>query len=402
LKGNIVEEESYRVPQHRKRRTLAEEISRFSLCFALSEHGEAPEMKGRSRALSGLGIGDIKTGILGETIRAGDEVEGEAIASGFACIYQPRAYYPPYLLGEMRAALRRGESPPAASPHYLPVSLPPRLPDGYSISFLYGTGKTAFDRPDFPSNVRDVLTREYMRMPLLVPPDREMLEGRVHFRARLFQLDRDSVFRLAGVGENSYQTYSTRGLTYFLRPIEIEESAGEVSLRGSVFTELSLIEEPGWERVTETLEKTARATVEEVFPACPRGERQEPGCYLPHSGFHVTRFRRRLFAMVFDPVIVIFRAPRLLGLYLPGEMMGGIEGAASLFEQFVLRFSSAIEKSLGLASPPAVEMAYDSRLPWARERGVLRGPEFDLLAEKYPFLTPTIGWLRGDDIRADA
>ncbi|MDD3718868.1 MAG: hypothetical protein PHP28_09425 [Actinomycetota bacterium] len=389
------EEERYRLPRRREKRTLAEEISKFSMCYALSEHRRALDARGRSKTASGMDVASIKAGILGGAIRAGDEVEGEALASPFTAIYQPRAYYPPYLLGEMRAALRRGESPPSASPHYLPVSELPPLPDGWRIIFLYQGDKTAFDRPDFPAHVRDVFTRDYLRIPLLLPPEQDALQGRVRFRARLLRLDRESAFRLAGIGDNSYDSYSARGLTFFLKPLELEAADEGKGLRGSLFAELSLAREPAWENATQGLEHAVRAVVEEVFPPCERGEREEPGCYLPHSGFHVTRFRRRFFALVYDPVVVVFRAPDLLGLYLPSELIGGVEELAAPFERFVRLLSSSLEEGPGHTPPVRVEMAYDSRLSWAREGGVLRGPSFESLVGDYPFLGPTIEWLRG-------
>jgi len=394
----ILEEQEYRVPRPRERRTLAEEISKFSFCYALSEHRRAVEVKGRSKSFSGLDVAGIKAGILGEALRAGDEVEGEALASSFAAIYQPRAYYPAYFLGEMRAALRRGENPPAASPHYLPVSRLPQLPDGSRVVFFYQRDKTAFDRPDFPAHVRDVLTRDFVRLPVLIPPGQDAAEGVLGFRARVLQLDRETAYRLAGLGDKSYEAYSARGLTHFLQPLELEARGAETSLRGSLFAELSFVEDQAWERAMDLLEETVRGVVERVFPPCPRGEREEPGCYLPHSGFHVTRFRRRLFALVYDPVIVIFRAPRLLGIYLPSDLLRGREEAAAFFEEFVVDLAYALAGGLGLASPARVETAYDNLLPWARERGALRGPAFDLLGEEHPFLRPTLQWLRGDGV----
>ena len=279
--------------------------------------------------------------------------------------------------------------------------LPP-LPDGSRISFLYQRDKTAFDRPDFPAHVRDVLTRDFMRLPLLTPQQQGVGQGSMRFLARVLQLDRDTAYRVAGLGDNSYDTYSARGLTHFLQPLEVEMLGVEPSLRGSLFAELSFAAEPGWEKVIDLLEETVCAEVEEAFPPCPRGEREELACYLPHSGFHVTRFRRRLFALVYDPVIVIFRAPRLLGIYLPSELGRGLEVTSALFEEFVLRIASAMENGLGLPSPIRVETAYDNRLPWARERGALHGPDLDSLEDEFPFLKPTLRWLRGDDTRPDA
>ncbi len=390
------EEKRYRVPRRREKRTLAEEVSKFSLCFALSEHRRAVGGGGGGRALSGMDVPAIKAAILGGSLRAGDEVEGAALASPFAAVMRPRAYYPPYLLGEMRAALRRGEDPPAASPHYLPVSALPPLPDGSRITFLFRTDKAAFERPDFPAHVRDVFTRAYPRLPLLLPPQGEAPRGRVRFRARLLRVDRDTAYCLSRIGEDAYDAYSTRGLTYFLQPVEVEACSEPPPLRGSLFAELRLEGEPGWERMTAELERLVRGAAEEVFPPCPRGEREEPGCYLPHSGFHVTRFRRRLFALVYDPVIVVYRVPALLGLYLPAELMGGYAEAARLFEAFLARLVSALREGLRLDAPPRVETAYDNRLAWARDGGALRGPSFAALEEEYPFLAPTLHWLRGD------
>jgi hypothetical protein len=384
--------ELYRLPRHRDRRTLADELAKFSLCFALSEHGRATGKKGGRKLLSGLDVAAIKAGILGETTKAGDEVEGEALASDFAAIYQPRAYYPAYFLGEMRAALRRGDEPPSASPHYLPVSTLPPLPDGSRIAFLFGVEKTAFDRADFPANVRDVLTRDYARIPMVLPPERRGLRGRIRFRARLLRLERDSVYRLAGIGERAYEAYSARGLTYFLQPIELEEG-GPSPLRGSLFAEMYCAEDPGWERVLGVLEETVCETVAELFPGQRRGERSEPGCHLPHSGFHVTRFRRRFLALVFDPVIVIYRAPRLFGIYMPSELGQEDENDRSGFDEAVVRIADGMREGLGLSSPLRVDIAYDNRTAWARERKALRGPVFDSLTQEHPFIKPTLEWL---------
>jgi hypothetical protein len=400
------EEEFYRQPRRRVKRGLEEEIAKFSLCFALSEHQKAIGHGNVRQTLCGMDIAGIKAGILSERLRPGDVLEGEALACAYTAIYQPRAYYPAYFLGEMRAALRRGESAPQASPHYLPVSVLPTLPGGWRVIFLYPCDKAAFDRPDFPAGTRDVLTRDYLRLPMLVPPGISPLEGRIRFRAGLLQLNRASMDRLAGMGEKAYDAYSARGLTHFLRPLEEEkqpftplEAVGgaeaAASLRGSLFAEISLTEDIGWERMVEVLEGAAKGTVEELFPACTRGERQGLECYLPHSGFHAVRFRRRLFALVYDPVIVIFRAPGLLGLYLPSELIGRDGESADLFGRFVIRFAAALESGLNLSASPRVEIAYDNRLPWAREMGALRGPAFEEAEEKYPFLGPTLAWMRG-------
>lgn len=383
------------MPRTRKRDVLAEEMGKFSLLYALSEHASAKEGKSRSRISSTLDIAAVKEGILKGNIREGDEVEVEGLVSPYAVVYQPRAYYPAYVTGEMRAALRRGEPPPQASPHYLPVSLLPDLPDGWRISFLYPAGKKEFDRPDFPAHVRDVLTRDYSRMPLLVPPDREEWRGKVRLRARLLRLSRGSMERLAGMSENTYQAYAARGLVHFLEPLEVEEEKAAF-LRGSLFAEVSFPADVAWEDIGPRMEEMICAAVAEIFPACGRGQREEGGYCLPRSGHHLFRFRSRLLALVYNPVIVVYRAPRLLGIYLPQDLEGRRDPGRFRFQELVTKIMETVTGGLRLPSPARVEMAYDNRLPWARERGALRGPDFLRLEEEHPFLGPTLSWLRGD------
>ncbi|MDY6795338.1 MAG: hypothetical protein SWK76_08670 [Actinomycetota bacterium] len=375
---------------------LYEELAKFSLCYALSDHKEADDVETRRGPMREIDIPGLKSSILNEEVRPGDIVEGEALASEFAAIYHPRAYYPSYPLGEIRAALREGKSAPETSPHYLPASRPPPLPDGWSIAFLFPTDKDALDRPDFPAHIRDVLTRDYQRMPLLLPPGREVEWGRVRFSARIVELRYDSLKNKAGMSENSYEVYSARGLTYFLAPESIEVVGERGSLRGSLYTEISLPQAGDWGKVTEILEGVVRDTVESIYPECRRGERQEEGCYLPYTGFHVMRFRRRLFCLVYDPVFVIFRAPRLVGLYASCDLLGRLEESSSLFERFVVAFCDELESGLVLEAVPRIETSYDNRLTWARERGALRGAVFDRLEEEHPYLGATLKWLRGD------
>ncbi len=100
--------------------------------------------------------------------------------------------------------------------------------------------------------------------------------------------------------------------------------------------------------------------------------------------------------MVYEPVIAVFRAPRLLGVYLPCDLPREEAGAEKLFATFLVRLFGALEGALGLAAPIGVEVAYDNTLSWARERGALRGPEFSRVEGEYPFLAPTLRWLRGE------
>jgi hypothetical protein len=384
------------VSRKRNKRGFFEEMSKFSLCYALSEHQEAEGKRAKRKPVSGLDITSLKAGILNESIRAGQEVEGEAVACPFAAVYQPRPYYPSYLLGEIRSALRQGERSPATSPHYLPVSVLPPLPDGWRVTFLYPLDKEEFDRPDFPAHVRDVLTRDFTRLPLLIPPEMEEMQGKIAYRANLMQLSRTSLSRLAGLGERSYNAYSARGLTFFLQLLEIQLLREELSLRGSLFAELRLPQDGDWEKVMEVMEGVTCEATEAVFPECTRGERQDSGCYLPHSGYHIVQFRRRLLALVYEPVMAVFRAPRLIGLYFPQDVLGDLEQSSSLFEAFLLTFCGKLEEALGFSSHLKIEIAFDNRLPWARERGTLQGPFFQSMEEEYPFLKPTLDWLRVD------
>lgn len=379
-----------------KKRGFFEKISKFSLCYALSEHREAEGKRARRKPVSGCDINSLKAGILNESIRAGQEIGGEAVACPFTAVYQPRPYYPSYLLGEIRAALRQGESPPSTSPHFLPVSVLPPLSDGWRVTFLYPLNKEEFDRPDFPAHVRDVLTRDFSRLPLLIPTEMEEMRGKIAYRAHLMQLSRTTLSRLAGLNEGSYNAYSARGLTFFLQALEMEPIEEELSLRGSLFAELQLPQDGVWEKVMEVMEGAVCEAVEAVFPECTRGERQDSGCYLPHTGFHVVQFRRRLLALVYEPVMVVFRAPRLIGLYFPQDVLRDLEQPSSLFEVFSLTFCGKLEEALGYSSRLKVEIAFDNRLPWARERGTLQGPSFKRLEEEHPFLEPTLDWLRGD------
>lgn len=388
-------DERYRTPVGRRRDVLAEELGKFAICYALAEHASAEGGKFRPRRFSSLDVMRVKEGVLKGTLREGDEVEGEGILSPFSAVYQPRAYYPSYVMGEMRAALRRGEKAPSTSPHYLPVSLLPELPDGHRIAFLYPAEKRSFERPDFPAHVRDVLTRDFQRIPMLLPPGRDSMWGMVRFRARLMKLGAETMRRLTGMTEEAYEAYAGRGLVHFLDPVELTEAGQEVSLRGSLFAELSLAEVPSWERACQSLEASLREAVEWTFPPCARGEREEAGCYLPHTGHHVFWFRSRLFAVVYAPVIAVMRSPALLGIFLPADLSGSDQEAHSRFGGLVDRLVFLLESDLEAPVPARVELAYDNRLPWAREREALSGPRFQELEARYPFLAPTLRWLRG-------
>ncbi|MBC7246149.1 MAG: hypothetical protein H5T73_00005 [Actinobacteria bacterium] len=390
-----MEEERYRVPPPRRRDVLAEEIGKFSLCCALGEHEEAKRKRFRGRKFSRLDVAGIKEGIFRGDIQEGDEVEGEGTLSPYAAVYQPRAYYPAYVMGEVRAALRRGQPPPQTSPHYLPVSQLPPLPDGWRIRFLYPARKEAFDRPDFPAHVRDVLTRDYQRIPFLLPPGSEELRGRVRFRARLLQLGRDAMSRYSGMGENTYDAYAARGILHFLEPLELEEGERDISLRGSLFAEVSFAEDIDRGEIGRRLEELVCGVASEIFPECRRGAREDGGCYLPESGHHVLRFRSRLLALVYDPVIAVYRSPRLLGIYLPGELGDGGGDLRRRWESLAHALLSRLEREFTPHSPVRVEMCHDPRAYWARERGVMSGPDFLGLEEKRPFLAHTLRWLRG-------
>lgn len=389
-----VMEDGYRTPARRERDVLAQEMGKYTICFALSEHSSAEGRDRRGRDFSGLEVQGIKEAIFKESLREGDIVETEGMLSAYAAVYQPRAYYPAYVIGEMRAALRRGEPPPPASPHYLPVCRLPRLPDGSEIGFLHPSGRKDFDRPDFPAHLRDVLTRDFPRLPVLLPEGYHGGWGRVRLRAKVLRLERDTMRRLAGMGEDAYTAYANRGLVHFLEPLEME-MVETLTMRGSLFVEMSLPGTDSWERLCGALDVVLREAVEEVFPSCERGEREEGSCYLPHGGHHLFRFRARLFAMVYHPAIAVLRAPRSLGLFLPEDLGEGDEAAHALFRRLVEYVAERICEETGAGLVCRAEVAYDNRLSWIRRMGALRGPDFQRLESRFPFLTPTLDWLRG-------
>ncbi len=375
---------------------MAEEISRFSLCYVL---GEREGLMGADReggTHAHMDVGSLKAAIFSGAVSPGDVVEGEGFLGHYAAVYRPRAHYPQYVLGEMRAALRRGEDEPAASPHFLPVSRMPLFADGRRACFLYPLAKRAFDKPDFPAHVREVLTRDYQRIPMLLPPGMEPLAGKAFFRGRLLQVGREAAHRLAGLGDRSYDTYSARGMVSFLEADELQVLDVEASLRGSLFVEASLPVDVDWGRAVEALERETRGAVEMVFPPCERADEPRADCALPQGGYHLTRFRRRLFAMVYDPVIAVFRAPRLLGIYLPCDLPREEDAAEKLFAAFAIHLFGALEEALALPEPVRVDVAYDNTLSWTRERGAMKGPDFKRVEEEHPFLIPTLRWLRGE------
>ena len=392
MRRNGLEEEIYRVPKVRDRRGLADEVFKFALCFALSDHDRALGARAGRRTHSDMDARHIKAGILGERVRAGDEIEGYGIIANFAAIYSPLAYYPSYFLGEIKAELREGAGAPPASPNYLPVSELPPFADGSRISFLFPPEKTAYTRSDLPGNIRDVLTRDYANIPL-VRGSEQRLAGRVRFRARLRKLSSESMVQLAGVGERSYESFAARGLTHFLEPLEVVATGKPSGLRGSLFAEMRVPGNTDWDSVVPILEESIYRAVEAVFPSCERGECVEIPCYLPETGHQVVRFRRRLFGLVYDPVFALFRSPDLLGLYLPCDLFEGMEATASLFERFVEDVAKAVEKDLELGMPLKVEIAYDNRLSWARMREAMRGESFRKVGQMYPVLEPTLEWL---------
>ncbi|WP_287155441.1 hypothetical protein [Candidatus Solincola tengchongensis] len=387
-------EERYRTPARRERDPLAEEMGKYSICYALSEHSSAEGRDRRGRDHSGMEVQGIKEAIFGESLREGDTVEAEGMLSAYAVLYQPRAYYPAYVMGEMRAALRRGEPPPPTSPHYLPVCRLPRLPDGLGIGFLYPSGRRDFDRPDFPARLRDVLTRDFPRLPVLLPEGFDGGWGLVRLRARVLRLEKDTMSRLAGMGEDAYAAYAARGLVHFLEPLEVER-VETLPMRGSLFVEMSLPQACSWERACGALDMVLREAVEEVFPPCERGEREEGTCYLPRGGHHLFRFRTRLFAMVYRPAIAVYRAPRFLGLFLPEDLGQEDEGVHELFRCLAEYVGDRMSEETGAGAACRVEVAYDNRLPWVRRRGALSGPDFRRLESRFPFLAPTLKWLRG-------
>lgn len=372
---------------------LRRELGKFQLLFALSHHREIASGQRSKRAWKGMDVEALKAGILREEISPGDRVEGRGILSPYAAIYQPRAFYPKYVLGEIKAAMQRGEGEPAVSPHFLPASRLPRLPDGWNIAFLYLDGEGALTRPALPADLREVLVRHYPVLLALLPPGSADVFGRVSFKGQIYRIDHEYLERPLGMREEAYRVYSNRGIVFFLSMEEVE-LLGKAGLRGSLFLELSLPPEAGEALSGDGFRDLFCSAVEECLGESER--EREPSCgYLPLTGYQELRFRSRLTGVVDSPFYAVFRAPTSLGLYFPCELTGQVGEGETLLSALL---EAMEEKASGTVSPTrwSIDLCSDSSSPLRRERGVLRGPLFRRLEAEWPEVGPLISWLRGE------
>ncbi len=374
------------------------ELGKFQLLFALSHHRDIVKRYRPGKKWKGVDVEVLKAAILREEISPGDQVEGMGVLNPYAAIYEPRAFYPKYVLGEIRAAMQRGEGSPLVSPHFLPASRLPRLPGGWRIAFLYPEATEALTRPALPADVREVLVRHYPILPALLPPGMEADFGRVTFRGWIFRLDHGHLEEALGMREEVYRAYSQRGIVYFL---VLEELAprGKGDLRGSLFLELSLPPESGKALVGDGFRDLFCSAVEECLGE-ERGER-EPSCgYLPLTGYQELRFRSRLTGVVDSPFYGIFRAPASLGLYLPCELVDGADEGMELLSSLL----AVMEREAGKAGVPQgwrLDFCSDASSTFWKEREPLRGPLFSRLEEEWPGAGPLLSWLREEADGAD-
>ncbi len=372
---------------------LKKEMGKFCLLFALSRHRELADRFRPGKEWRNVDVESLKRGILREEVSPGDRVEGRGVISPYAAVYHPRPFYPQYVLGEIRAAMQRGEGSPEVSPHFLPASRLPALPGGWRIAFLYPVDTEALVRPAVPADVREVLVRHYPVLPVLVPPELGSPWGRASFRARVFRLEHEQLRESLGMGEEAYRAYSRRGVIHFL-VLEELSAVEEADLRGSLFLELSVPRDALEGLSGEGFRDLFCSAVEE----CLGEERQvrEPSCgYLPLTGYQELRFRSRMTGVVDSPFYGVFRAPASVGLYIPCELVRREwEGDGLLGE--LLR---AMERRSGLADSRGgwkVEFCFDNTLPHWRGRGALEGPLFDRLENEWPEARTLLSWLRGE------
>jgi hypothetical protein len=374
-------------------RWLGREIAKFSLCFAVyRQHERELESGGGVCGAVKLTLAGLKDLLREEAPAAGIVVEMEGVLSPFSAVYTPRAFYPPYIQGEIRRAMQGCGDFPRVPLHFRPVNRLPASEEIGRLVFLYPPGRRDFERPDFPVDTRDVLTRDFLRFPLLLPPGWDPEPGRVRLRAKVVQVEREILEKCLPMGEKTYLAYLRRGLVHYLFPLDMERTAEPPPATGTLFAELSL---EGGKRPGAWLEEVLCPAVEAVFPGRDRGEKKEEGWCLPGAGFHVAGFRGRFASLVYEPAYFLFRAPSSLGVYLPWDLHRDLAEGESRLRSLVEEVIAGLGGE-GKAAEPRLRFTFDNTLTWARERGALGGDEFRALIRFHPPLAPVVSWLRGD------
>ena len=367
------------------------ELGKYGYHWALASRGPA---RVRARPRSGVQRvavpAEVKASYRRGDLKPGDLVEGTALLSPFVSIYKPRAYYPEYLLGQMKLEpARPGEGIPA-SPRIRPaVKLPP-LPEGTGLAFLYPPGKGALERLAFPGDLREALTRDYEQVPLVLPPESEAWTGPCEFRARLQRLSASDALKLGGVAGPLYGTLEERGLTLFLSAqdngcsVERLSTEGHAPFAGSLYLEARVTGERADAHLRDALAEELPAAVEKHFGGVEAAQR--------------TQVMSRLLALVQPPVIVIQRAPHLLSLFMPCDLADDLPGCASDFEGFAKALFAGLRRNIeghGHDLDVVIDFAYDCRRPFFAERRAMRTDLVDEVLRRRPYLVPVRDWLTG-------
>jgi hypothetical protein len=318
-------------------------------------------------------------------------------------------------LGDLRASVAQADetgledearAPDGTSwlPHVLPVVRLPGLPGGWDINFLYPSPAGLFQRYEHPHRLMDVLTRDYLRTPILLPSSGSHPTGWVRYRARLLELRQGQLEQFTHLDRRESEAYAARGLNLFLaasgegqgvEPLEPAPPTPPAPC-GSLFVETRIRPLPH-SRVESVLEEALASMAEELFPGTDRGRKRD-GLDIDHAtGHHFLRFRRRLFALIYRPIIAVYRSPHFLSLYLPAALEPALlREKEELFERaFAFLEESMIDHGAAVEGGLPVDFTHNPCLPAWRAREVLRNGLIDRVVEERPHLARTVLWLRG-------
>ncbi|MHB8780051.1 MAG: hypothetical protein ACYC55_01520 [Candidatus Geothermincolia bacterium] len=380
--------------QHPDRRALNRarlELAKAAYHLALGRR-ESVEGAGRTGSAAPFAgeAAAVKTAVRRGVLRAGRLVETTALVAPWLNLYRPRAYYPEYLLGQMRA-----ERTPADGvgpwPDILPVSRFPELPGGGQLLFAHPPGKRAFDRYGFPDSLRDSLTRDYEQLPLLLPPGRTLAAGIYDLRARLLRIGPNALSEASGLPLDTCQIYEVRGLNLVLA-LEEEGCSAELvapapsPLPGALWLEMRLDAAAEAIAVQRAAEAALTTAVAEVSGDAAAGACSE------------TRVFTRLWARVCGPVICCHRQPNLLSLFMPADL-GAYAEAERFFEAVTASWERAFAAEsarAGIEATLSCDFSHDARLPFMRQRQVLRSKLANTAVLHHPQLEEARTWLAGD------
>ncbi len=386
--------------------SAALELAKYGFFYALSDYQEARGREpGRQHPVHRMKtLAGLKSLFRRQMLYPGTMVEGKGILSPYITLYRPRAYYPQMVLGELRSTRKRAGEGLSSLPHILPVVKLPPLPDGNLVYFLYPEEAELFHRYEFPQDLREVLTRDYLRVPLVLPPNYSGVEGGVEFRARLLEIKEGPLYTHASIGEKAYQGYSIRGLTLFFSLVEEDGYLKEVSslsditqiTQGSLFVE-SRVPPLEIQSVERRVEEALECCSSELFPGERKRERKE-GLRIDHrTDHHFLRFRNRLFAFINKPFIAVYRYPHYFSLYMPIPLRReGIQEKESIFQRAYAQLTETLfpRGSEARGTRFFVDFVHDPSIPFWKERGVLRNELFTRVLREKPFLRTTVDWLR--------